>query len=154
MNNEVSPIKIIPYVSAYQDQIIRLMFNVQSEFNLPMIINDQPDLQEISKFYQTGCGNFWLALADDHVIGTIALIDMDNRQATLRKMFVDKDHRGSEKGVAKSLLNTLLTWCEQKNVSEVYLGTRSIFLAAHKFYEKNGFIEIPKTDLPKSFCTL
>jgi predicted N-acetyltransferase YhbS len=31
------------------------------------------------------------------------------------------------------------------------LGTTAKFLAAHRFYEKNGFREIAQTELPASF---
>ena len=36
-------------------------------------------------------------------------------------------------------------------VREVYLGTTAKFLAAHRFYEKNGFVEIDHSELPESF---
>jgi hypothetical protein len=38
-------------------------------------LDDQPDLLQISSFYQQNGGNFWVALADGEVVGTIALID-------------------------------------------------------------------------------
>jgi N-acetylglutamate synthase-like GNAT family acetyltransferase len=90
-------------------------------------------------------------LDDEQVVGTIALIDIGNKQAALRKMFVKKDYRGKEKEVAKFLLNTLIHWCNQKVIQEIYLGTRAIFLAAQRFYEKNGFHQISKDTLPISF---
>jgi N-acetylglutamate synthase-like GNAT family acetyltransferase len=39
----------------------------------------------------------------------------------------------------------------EKGVREIFLGTTSAFLAAHRFYEKNGFGEIAKTELPAAF---
>jgi RimJ/RimL family protein N-acetyltransferase len=36
-------------------------------------------------------------------------------------------------------------------VTEIYLGTTAEFLAAHRFYEKNGFKEIAKSQLPPAF---
>lgn len=66
-------------------------------------------------------------------------------------LFTKKDYRGKEKEVAKFLLNILISWCNQKVIQEIYLGTRAIFLAAHRFYEKNGFDEISKDILPISF---
>ena len=36
-------------------------------------------------------------------------------------------------------------------VAAVYLGTTAKFLAAHRFYEKNGFREIAREALPDSF---
>ncbi len=37
-------------------------------------------------FDQTGKGNFWVALYDDKVVGTISFLDIGNHQVALRKM--------------------------------------------------------------------
>jgi N-acetylglutamate synthase-like GNAT family acetyltransferase len=144
-------LEITPYNSVYQNQISALLLNILKEFHLPETLNDQPDLKEISKVYQKEGGNFWVALYNGQIIGTVALISMGNGQGALKKMFVDKAHRGKEKKVAQLLLGTVLAWCKKQKIKEIYLGTRSIFLAAHKFYEKNGFIEIPQAEIPNTF---
>ena len=95
--------------------------------------------------------HFWVATEDEKLIGTIALIDIDNGQAALRKMFVHKDYRGKEKGVGQLLLDTLLNWCKQKNIFEIYLGTVEQLHAAKRFYVKNGFVKVDKAALPESF---
>jgi GNAT superfamily N-acetyltransferase len=84
-------------------------------------------------------------------VGTAALLDIGNHQAALRKMFVAATHRGPAHGVARQLLGTLVAWCRTKDVTAVYLGTTAKFLAAHRFYEKNGFREIAREALPGSF---
>lgn len=66
-------------------------------------------------------------------------------------MFVDINYRGSSLGVAKKLLFNSLTWSKLKNIHTLYLGTVAQFKAAHRFYEKNGFIPIDKFDLPTNF---
>ena len=38
-----------------------------------------------------------------------------------------------------------------QGITEVFLGTTDKFLAAHRFYEKKGFRELPKADLPSTF---
>jgi GNAT superfamily N-acetyltransferase len=59
--------------------------------------------------------------------------------------------RGSKQGIAGRLLRVLLDWCNLHHVGELYLGTTAKFLAAHRFYEKNGFSEIKQSELPVSF---
>jgi N-acetylglutamate synthase-like GNAT family acetyltransferase len=49
------------------------------------------------------------------------------------------------------LLEAVRAWVEQKKVTDIFLGTTDKFLAAHRFYEKNGFVRIDKTDLPAAF---
>jgi N-acetylglutamate synthase-like GNAT family acetyltransferase len=92
-----------------------------------------------------------VAEADGQVVGTIGLLDIGNDQAALRKMFVTEAYRGRTYGVAHALLDALFSWAENKGLAEIFLGTTDKFLAAHRFYEKNGFVEIAKTELPPAF---
>ena len=134
------------------DAIAAVILPIQQiEFGIPITLDAQPDLGNIKQFYQHGCGNFWVAELHDQIIGTIALLDIGNKQAALRKMFVAAPFRGKELGVAQALLSALLDWAAQHQLAHIYLGTTAKFLAAHRFYEKNGFIEVAKSELPDSF---
>jgi GNAT superfamily N-acetyltransferase len=53
--------------------------------------------------------------------------------------------------VAQRLLEESIRWAKDHRISDIYLGTTAQFLAAHRFYAKNGFLEIAKTDLPVPF---
>jgi N-acetylglutamate synthase-like GNAT family acetyltransferase len=144
--------KIETYKEKYKQDIAALVLNIQNnEFNVPLTIADQPDLLDIENFYFKKNGSFWMVTEDEKLIGTIALIDFDNGQAALRKMFVHAAYRGKEKGDGQLLLDKLLDWCKQKNITEIYLGTVEQLHAAKKFYVKNGFIKIDKSELPENF---
>ena len=106
---------------------------------------------KIPEFYQIGKGNFWLAKLDNEVIGTISLLDIGHNQVALRKMFVNKSYRGSEFQVAKLLLYKAINWAKNNSIQTVYLGTTPQFLAAHRFYQKNGFTAVDKRELPSKF---
>jgi N-acetylglutamate synthase-like GNAT family acetyltransferase len=123
----------------------------QLEFGIPVTLETQPDLSDIQAFYQHGCGNFWVAEVDGNIVGTIALLDIGNGNAALRKMFVAAPFRGRELGVAGKLLDALLAHAHTNGIAEIFLGTTDKFLAAHRFYEKRGFRELPKAELPKAF---
>ena len=123
----------------------------RDEFQLPITLEDQPDLRDIPAFYQQRAGNFWTAVSEGEVVGTVALLDIGNHQGALRKMFVHPSYRGPGSGVAARLLETLLEWSGARGVNEIYLGTTEKFLAAHRFYERNGFQQIPANELPPSF---
>ena len=126
----------------------------RDEFQIPITLEDQPDLRDIPAFYQRGAGNFWVALSEGEVIGTVALVDLGNHQGALRKMFVHANYRGPTHGVSARLLATLLEWSRARDVKEVYLGTTEKFLAAHRFYERNGFQQIAASELPPSFSKM
>ena len=141
----MSGVQIETYTDSNKKDVADLILHIQNvEFGIPITLELQPDLNEIPGFYQTNNGNFWIAKIGDRIIGTISLLDIGNRKGALRKMFVEKNYRGKEFGVGQRLLNTLVDWGRQKGYTEIFLGTTEKFIAAQKFYEKNGFIEIEK----------
>ena len=143
---------IVPYEPIYKDQVASLITGIQQgEFNVPITLQDQPDLMNIDTFYQIKNGNFWCAMVGDELVGTIALIDMGAGEACIRKMFVRADYRGQEHGTAHQLHDTMLAWCSQKSIEQVYLGTLNYLDAAIRFYSKKGYEAIDPADLPASF---
>jgi N-acetylglutamate synthase-like GNAT family acetyltransferase len=149
---DVLVIDVIPFAAEHQAGVVDVILPIQqSEFGIPITLEDQPDLRDIPAFYRRGSGNFWVALSGAQVVGTISLLDIGNAQAALRKMFVRPEYRGPDHQVARRLLETLIGWCQEKRIREVFLGTTAKFVAAHRFYEKWGFAEIPKADLPAAF---
>lgn len=148
----MAEIVIRPFVGADRDAVFGVILPIQQqEFGIPVTAADQPDLAAIPDFYQSGKGQFWVAVSDGSVVGTIGLKDIGNDEAALRKMFVAADYRGREHGVAQRLLETLFEHASAQGLRQVILGTTDKFLAAHRFYEKNGFAEIAKADLPAAF---
>jgi len=140
------------YSPVYQQEVIDLILSIQqTEFGLPVTLEAQPDLESIPAFYQKDNGNFWIAIVENKLVGSIALLDIGNSRGALRKMFVHKDFRGNEYGIGRTLLNNLLEWARQKKFKEILLGTTERFIAAQRFYEKNGFTVIEKQLLPKEF---
>ncbi|MEI2265539.1 GNAT family N-acetyltransferase [Erwinia sp. CGal63] len=140
------------YQPCYQTGVKDLILPIQNqEFGIVITAEQQPDLSDIENFYQQGSGDFWLALADDRVVGCIGLKDIGDGQAALRKMFVAEAWRGRENGVAGRLLQTLIAHARERQLSDIWLGTTAKFLAAHRFYEKNGFVNVAEAALPAAF---
>lgn len=140
------------YQDTYREQIAELIVNIQrNEYQIPISQEDQPDLANIREFYQRGNGNFWVALHGDKVVGTIALLDIGNKQTALRKMFVASDYRGKTYRTAQLLLQEALQWAEEHQIRQIYLGTTEQFKAAHRFYEKNEFVPVTMDQLPEKF---
>lgn len=136
----------------YSKEIIDLVLNIQqNEFNVPITIEDQPDLMQIEDFYFANGGSFWGAFINGELVGTIALVKFDKKMAAIRKMFVKKEFRGKEHGIAQKLLEILIEYCQKNGIEEVYLGTVSILKAALRFYERNHFKIIEKELLPSKF---
>ena len=66
-------------------------------------------------------------------------------------MMVKKEYRGKRLGTSKTLLETVVLWCKENNISKIYLGTMMQFKAAQSFYINNGFKRISEEKLPKNF---
>jgi N-acetylglutamate synthase-like GNAT family acetyltransferase len=142
---------ITPYTDQKTDPIVDLITTIQiKEFGVATSAEKQPDLRDIPEFYQQENGNFWLAFEGDELVGTIALKGVGNGIFALRKMFVKKEYRGKDRGIAAALMATLLNWSKKQDVREIYLGTVDVYHAAHRFYEKSGFEEVTRKQVPDS----
>ncbi len=125
--------------------VIKVEYGVDSE---------RPDLDVIPDMYQKDNGNFWVALDKDTVIGTVGLLNFGDGRGSLRRMYVDKMHRGT--GVADKLVTALLEFAREKGYREMYLTTIEDLIAAQKFYERVGFqrIDALPEDIPANGDTL
>ena len=149
---EPDAIEVVPFSPKHSSGIASVILPIQqSELNIPISLDAQPDLKDIPGHYQKDNGNFWVALDKERVVGTAALLDIGQQQGALRKMFVSRAYRGTSQGVSGALLDTLLAWCRKRGLRQVFLGTSSKFPAAHRFYEKHGFRKIQRAELPERF---
>ncbi|MBZ9935959.1 GNAT family N-acetyltransferase [Mesorhizobium sp. BR1-1-16] len=151
--SSANPTAIRPFMPGDAESVARLIVPIQrEEFGITITYEEQPDLRDIPAFYQRGAGGFWVAIGPGGVAGTIGLYDIGEGDAALRKMFVAAAHRGD--GTARRLLDHLVAHARQQGLRRIVLGTTDRFLAAHRFYEKNGFAEIAPEDLPAAFPRL
>ena len=122
-----------------------------AEFGLPATLEAQPDLLDPAGVYRQGGGEFWVAEAAGEIVGTVALLDLGNRETTLRKMFVRADWRGGAVKLGQRLLDTAIAHARAQGFRAITLGTTEAFKAAHRFYERNGFVRIEREALPAGF---
>jgi N-acetylglutamate synthase-like GNAT family acetyltransferase len=143
---------ITPLFNDSAEQILSLILPIQQlEFNVPLTREAQPDLLDIEAFYHQAGGGFWGAKANGELVGTIALLAIGHQAGAVRKMFVKKEYRGKDLGIAQLLLHTLLTDCRAKGITDVYLSTVDVLKAAQRFYERNGFERQQSAQMPPYF---
>jgi putative acetyltransferase len=132
--------------------IIDIILPIQQlEFGVPLSLADQPDLLEIEDFYILKGGNFWGASIEGELCGTIALLLFNEKAGAIRKMFVKKEFRGKQYGIASLLMEELINYCRENGIEDLYLGTVDVAQAAIRFYEKKGFAQLDKKELPVDF---
>lgn len=100
------------------------------------------DLDVIEERYQDNDGNFWVAVKEGKVIGTIGLINQGENRASLHRFAVLKDFRGKEKGVSAKLYSTLLDFARSHGYRKIFLGTVPEAVAGIRFYEREGWVRI------------
>jgi RimJ/RimL family protein N-acetyltransferase len=136
-------VSIVVFEDNHQSDIDKMMATITEEFPEPI---SRPkvkgQLQQLPE-------NYWVALVESKVIGTIALSPIENDSVVLKRMFLNKRFRGQ--GIALLLLNTAIKWSNTNKIDTIYLGTMTQFQAARRFYERNGFQQIARTDLPQGF---
>ena len=67
--------QIETYSGKYDDEIISLILDIQNnESKINLSLEEQPDLLTIHDSYQKNGGEFWIALDQGNVIGTLGLM--------------------------------------------------------------------------------
>lgn len=84
---------------------------------------------------------FWTAWDDDALAGCGALKELDPRHGELKSFRTHPDHL--RRGVADLLVSTALDAARARRYAQVSLetGTGPAFEAAHRLYERHGFVE-------------
>jgi GNAT superfamily N-acetyltransferase len=148
---EASVVVVAPFVLADARAVAAHVLAIQrDELGVPITLGDQPDLADIPAFYVQRRGGFWVAKRGERVVGTLGLLDA-GEEVALRKMFVDRAHRGAPYGIAQRLFDALLAHSCGHRIPRIHLGTRPEMRAAHRFYERNAFVRIEERALPPAF---
>ena len=137
----------------YQQQMEDMVLSIQNgEFNLGLTAQRQPDLHNLKAFYNDKGNWLWIAInKKDEVVGSIGLERLNDEQAVLRKMFINKDYRGKPFGLATKLFQILSEEARNQHFKEILLDTPLVTHAAHRFYERNGFELISNDLVPANY---
>ena len=133
-----------------QQELRDFVLTIQNnEFSLGFKANEQSDLEDTGSFY-TG-GGFWLAHHEGQLVGCIGLQKLDRTTGVLRKLFVKKEFRGTEHQIAGHLFANLKNKARTLGFERILLDTPAVAKASHRFYEKNGFLEVDRSQLPSAY---
>ncbi len=138
-------VKIIEYSSRYLDDFRNLNLEWLDKYNLTepadmMVLND-PQGTILDKG-----GFIWLAVAENKIIGSSALIKEHDGEYELAKMAVTTEYRG--KGISKLLIETCLAKAKEVGAKKLLLFSNHQLQTALKLYEKYGFYHVAVEDSP------
>lgn len=87
-------------------------------------------------------GGIWLATSDDVGVGCVALREMSDECAEVKRMFVAAEWRG--RGVGRALLSALVAGARERGYTRLRLGTLEDMTAARALYHSFGFAPIAR----------
>jgi len=94
-------------------------------------------MAEFVEKYDPAKEHLWIVENGTEIIGSIAIVKVDEKIAQLRWLLVEPHERN--KGIGNKLINEALTFCKNRGYQKVILGTFSDLIIARRLYEKNGF---------------
>jgi GNAT superfamily N-acetyltransferase len=98
-----------------------------------------PELRALATYFAEAGGALWAAERDGRVIGMAAARPMRQDDAwEICKVYVAKEARGS--GLAHALLEAAEAHARMAGAARLVLWTDTRFEAAHRFYEKRGYV--------------
>lgn len=106
---------------------------------------DLQDVMDMEEHYIKNGGNFWIAIDEDKIIGTIAL-ENGGDIGILKRLYIKKEYQ--HKGIGTKLYNAFEEYIKEKtNIKTIYLACGRVLENAHKFYIKNGFKKIDNLEI-------
>lgn len=99
-----------------------------------------PELRALATYFEKAGGALWAAEnREGHIIGMAATRPMAQDKAwEICKVYVAREARGS--GLAHQLLHAAESHARAQGAERLVLWTDTRFEAAHRFYEKRGFV--------------
>lgn len=98
-----------------------------------------PELRALASYFAAAGGALWAAEAAGRVVGMVATRPLGSDRAwEICKMYVEKAQRGT--GLAHALLGGAEEHARGQGAQRIVLWTDTRFEAAHRFYEKRGYV--------------
>jgi putative acetyltransferase len=99
------------------------------------------DLTDLEGNFWARGGVFFVLLAEDIIIGTVALRRESPPACELCRMYLAAGHRGQ--GLGRRLLEHALSEARTRGFKEMHLKTASVLKEAISLYERAGFRPMP-----------
>jgi len=126
------------------EQLLELLAEYEEDLPADLRHGSVPELESLRASY-AGRSRAFLAIRDGAPIGCVAVNELDDETAVLRRLFVGPNHRGV--GAARLLVETALTFLEENGYRRVVLDTQKERLRpAYDLYRSFGFEECAAYD--------
>lgn len=142
---------VVTFSPRYRDAFARLNYAwIEKYFVVEPVdrrVLDNPEEEII-----VGGGQIFFALANERVVGTVALKREDARTYELTKMAVDDSARG--RGYGKALLTAAIDYARADGAKRLVLSSHTSLAPAIAMYRAAGFVERHDADSCYSRCNI
>jgi putative acetyltransferase len=136
-------------IEAYDNSHHEAFRSLNLEWLVRYGLAEEPDFRvladPIGQIVDQG-GFIWVALHDNQVVGTAALIKESGHCYELAKMSVAPEYRGQ--GLGRRLIDTCIEKARTLGASKIELFSNHQLEPALKLYERVGFKYVPVVDSP------
>jgi GNAT superfamily N-acetyltransferase len=139
---------IVPFQPAHADGFRSLVVDTLREFGFEPDAALDTDLDDPAGAYAA----LWIVVDGDDVVGSVALRELGDGTALLKRMYLRPAARGH--GTGKQLLGVALGWAREHGVRSIRLDTSERMVAAQRLYEAHGFRRIPGEAPRQGQCRL
>ena len=136
-------IEIIDYSDEFKDSFKRLNYEWIEKFFVVEQTDEYILTNPVESIIKKG-GFIYFAKFNNGIIGTIALIKVDNSTYEIAKMAVTEVYQNQ--GIGKMLMNIAIKKAKDLNLERIILYSNTNLATAVNMYFKYGFRVIPKSD--------
>jgi len=135
----VSDVTMRPATNEDAAAVRSLVFGVLHEYGLkPSPADTDADLFDIKASYFARGGRFDVVVdANGTIVGTVALLPVDERSVELRKMYLLSAARGQ--GLGRTMLEHAIAQAKEMGFGRITLETASVLKEAVALYTRYGF---------------
>ena len=138
--DKLSEVRIIKFEKRYAGDFARLNYDWISKY-YEIEDHDREILDEPFNYIISPGGQIFFALVEKQVVGTVALIRIDEENFELAKMAVSPEFRGYNIGL--KLIDACIEYSKKSGMTRIILDSNTKQIAAINLYKKVGFKEIP-----------
>lgn len=113
------------------------LYAKESGYNLEFEAYVCKTFYEFLPTYNPAKDRIFLAIADNQIVGSVAILGSSRHLAQLRWFLIHPDFRG--RGLGKKLLQEAIVFCRGRDYQKVYLMTTSMQETAIALYKNAGF---------------
>ncbi len=132
-------VEIIPFEDRYLQDFVGLNVEWLDHY----FVVEEEDRQLMGEAKQRiidNGGQIFFARIGEQIVGTVAMINREERGFELAKMAVTPSFQGLK--IGQKLLDACLDFGREKGLDRIYLESNTIMVPAINLYRKNGFAEM------------